>query len=158
GVGRAAGVDDLVGRHALGVDRARLLLLLVEQAWLDRLLGTGVAALPHPGALADALAQVVELGAAHVAAGRDLDALDLGRVHRERALDPDAERLLADGERLAHAVALALDHDALEHLGTPAGALDDLEVHLDAVPGLELGDAAQLRALEAVDDRAHGKE
>ena len=60
----------------------------------------------------------------------------------------DAERLLADGERLARAVALALDDDALEDLGAPAGALDDLEVDAHAVARREARDAAQLRALE----------
>ena len=50
------------------------------------------------------------------------------------------------------AAALALDHDALEHLGAAAGALDDLEVHAHAVPGLEGRHAAQLGALEAVDE------
>jgi hypothetical protein len=111
----------------------------VQQAALDALLGTGVAALADAGALADAAAQVVELRAPDVAAGGDLDALDLGRVHGERALDADAEGLLADGEGLAHALALALDDDALEDLRAAAGALDDLEVDLDAVPGLKRG-------------------
>ena len=122
-----------------------------------RLLRPDVAALADAGALADAAAQVVELGAADVAAGGDLDALDLRRVHRERALHADAEGLLAHGEGLAHAVALALDDDALEDLGAAAGALDDLEVDAHAVAGLEVRDAAQLRALEAFDDGAHGK-
>ena len=76
---------------------------------LDDLLRTGVAALADAGALADAAAQVVELGAPDVAAGGDLDLLDLRRVHRERALHADAEGLLADREGLAHALALALD-------------------------------------------------
>src|SRR3954447_26856496 len=117
----------------------------------------GVAALAHAGALADATAQVVELGPPHVAAGGDLDALDLGRVQRERALHADAEGLLAHGEGLADALALALDDDALEDLGAAARALDDLEVDLEAVARLEAGDAAQLRALEGVDDGAHGQ-
>ena len=65
--------------------------------------------------------------------------LDLRRVHGERALDADAEGLLADGEGLAHALALALDDDALEDLGAAARALDHLEVDADAVAGLEGG-------------------
>ena len=97
---------------------------------LDGHLGTRVAALAHPGPLADAVAQVVELRAAHVTAGRDLDPLDLRRVQRERPLDTDAEGLLADGERLAGAVALTLDDDALEDLGATPRALDHLEVDL----------------------------
>ena len=120
----------------------------MQQPGLDDLLGADVAALADPGALADAVAQVVELGAADVAAGGDLDLLDLRRVHGERALHADAERLLADGEGLARAVALALDDDALEDLGAAARALDDLEVDADAVARLEVRDAAQLGALE----------
>src|SRR5213075_2559062 len=139
------GVDDLLGRLAELVDRAlaqrRLGLELrdgvVQQPRLDALLRAGVTTLAHAGALADALAQVVQLRAPDVAARGDLDALDLRRVHRERALHADAEGLLADGERLARAVALALDHDALEDLGPAARALDDLEVDLHPVAGLE---------------------
>src|SRR4051794_35982010 len=81
--------------------------------------------------------QVVQLGAVHVADGADLDPLDLGRVHGERALDAHTEGVLADGERLARALALALDHDALEHLGPAPRALDDLEVDAHGVTGLE---------------------
>ncbi len=76
-------------------------------------------------------------------------------MHRERALDADAERLLADREGLAGTVALALDDDTLEDLGAAPGALDDLEVDADAVAGLEVGDLAQLGALEAFDDTGH---
>src|SRR5256885_12589289 len=43
------------------------------------------------GPAADATAQVVELRAPHVAAARNLDPLDLGRVDRKRALDADPE-------------------------------------------------------------------
>src|SRR5215207_11221576 len=161
GLGERLLVDRLarhlvVGRRGggrLGLDGG-----IVQQAGLDERLRPRVATLPHPGALADATAQVVELGPAHVAARGDLDALDLGRVHGERALDADAEGLLADREGLAHSLALALDDDALEDLGTTAGALDDLEVDADAIAGLEGGDAAELRALQAVDDGAHGEE
>src|SRR3954447_6217119 len=76
----------------------------------------------------------------------------------ERTLDPDAEGLLADGEGLADPLALALDDHALEDLRAATRALDDLEVDLDAIPGLEAGHAAQLRALERVDYGAHGEE
>src|SRR3954465_6610347 len=148
---------DRLARH-LGVRRrGGLGRGIVQQPRLHDLLRLpGVAALPHPGALADAPAQAAELGPPHVAAGGDLDALDLRRVQRERALNADAEGLLADGEGLAHAVALALDDHALEDLGAPARPLDDLEVHADAIARLEVGHAAQLRTLEAVDDAAHG--
>ena len=54
-------------------------------------------------------------------------------MQRERSLDADAKRLLADREGLARAVALALDHDALEDLRAPARSLDHLEVDAQAV-------------------------
>jgi hypothetical protein len=60
-------------------------------------------------------------------------------VHGEHALDADAEGLLADGERLAGPVPLALDDDPLEHLHSAASALDHLEMHLHAVARPEGG-------------------
>ncbi len=140
----------LLERDALGVERGRLLGLGEDQVVLDP-----PAALGDPGALADPPAQVVELRPADVAAGDDLEPLDLRRVDRKGSLDPDPERLLADRERLARAAALAADHDPLEDLGPPAGALDHLEVHADAIPGLEARDLLQLALLDALDDRAH---
>ena len=144
--------DCLLGGQPLGVGGGGGLL---EQSGLDRLLGAHVAALAHACALAHALAQVVELGAANIAARGDLHALDLGRMQGKRALHAHAEGLLAHGEGLARAVALALDHDALEHLHAAARALDDLEVDLDPVSRREAGNTAQLLALDAVDDAAH---
>src|SRR5918997_4673359 len=157
GLGERLLVDGLV-RHLGVLGRCGLGGGIVEQAALDDLLRTRVAALADAGALADAATEVVELRAPDVAAGSHLDALDLRRVHGERALDADAEGLLADGEGLANPLALALDDDALEDLGTTAGALDDLEVDADAVAGLEGGDAAELRALQGVDYGAHSEE
>ena len=121
-------------------------------------LGGRLAKLADASLLADLLAQVVELGAVDVADRADLDLLDLRRVHRERPLDADAERLLADGERLAGAGALPLDHDPLEDLDAAALPLDHLEVDANGVPRLEAGNVlAQLALLDALDDRAHGK-
>ena len=76
-------------------------------------------------------------------------------MQRERALDADAERVLADGERLAGAGALALDHDPLEHLDPLARALDHAEVDAHRVARLEPRHFAQLTALDVLDDRAH---
>src|SRR5699024_7229953 len=92
-----------------------------------------LALLPDAGLLAGEVAQVVQLRAADVAAGDDLDLVDGRGVHGEHALDADAEGHLADAEGLAHAVALATDDVALEDLDTGAVALDDLHVHLDVV-------------------------
>ena len=77
-------------------------------------------------------------------------------MQRERPLDADAEGVLADGEGLARAAALALDHDPLEDLGALAGALDDLEVHANAVAGAEVRPLLEDALLEALDDCAHG--
>src|SRR3954469_26043880 len=85
------------------------------------------------GLLAPQVAQVVQLRAAHVTAGDDLDVVDHRGVHREGALDADLEADLADREGLAHAVARAADDGALEDLDTGAAALDDVDVHLDGV-------------------------
>src|SRR5262249_2114350 len=127
-----------------------------QQLAIDDLLWAYRPALPHAGALADAAAQVVELRATDVAAGRDLDLRDLRRVDRERALHADAERLLADGERLAHAMTLALDDHALEDLRTATRALDDLEVDADTIARVELRRASKLLALKIFDNSAHG--
>src|SRR5690606_26833999 len=91
------------------------------------------------GALALALAQVVQLRAADLALGEDLDLVDHRAVDREGARDPDAEAELADGEGLADARAVAADDDALEDLDTRAGAFLNAHVHADGVAGTEVG-------------------
>ena len=140
----------LADRHTLGVDRLRF-GLGDHQLVLD-----SPAALGNPGALADLPAQVVELRAADVAARCHLELLDLRRVERKGPLDADSEGVLADGEGLAGAAALALDHYALEHLGPAAVALNHLEVDTHAVAGAELGALLENALLEALDRCAHG--
>ncbi len=139
----------LAHRHPLGVDRLGLILGDHELV-LDP-----PAPLGDPGALADLLAQVVELRPADIAARRHLKLLDLRRVQREGPLDPDSEGVLAHGEGLAGAAALALDHYPLEHLGPAAVALDDLEVDADPVARAEAGALPQNALLEALDHCAH---
>src|SRR6202142_4610590 len=79
-------------------------------------------------------------------------------MQREGAFHADAKRLLAHGEGLTHPLSLALDRDALKDLRAPPRALDDDKMHAQAVAGPEVGNAAQLGALDGVDDGAHGKE
>src|SRR4029077_17993493 len=87
-----------------------------------------------------------------------LDALDLRRVHRERPLHADAERLLADGECLADARPLAPENAPLEARDTGALALDHLEVHADGVACLERRQVGpQLALLDGLDHLAHRK-
>ena len=141
--------------HALGVDRFGLSRRGRRR---DQLLVDAPAALGDASRLADPAAQVVELGPAHVAAGGDLEFLDLRRVQREGSLDADTEGLLADGEGLAHSRALPPQDDSLEDLGAAALALDDLKVHADAIARIEGRETLpQLASLDVVDDAAHAK-
>src|SRR5699024_7880329 len=114
-----------------------------------------LALLPDAGLLAREVAQVVQLRAAHVATGDDLDLVDRRRVHREHALHADAEGDLPDAEGLSHAVALTADDVPLEDLDAGAVALDDLHVHLDVVAGAEGGDVLAQRCLVELVELLH---
>src|SRR5690606_9703904 len=72
--------------------------------------------------LARAVAQVVQLGAAHVAAALDFDAGDLRRIQLERTFDGFARGDLADDERRVQATVALGDDDAFVGLHTLAGA------------------------------------
>src|SRR5436853_3261330 len=61
------------------------------------------------GGLAAPAAQVIELGAPHLAAPHDLDRVDQRRIEREHALDAFAVGNLAHGEVLVEAGAGAPD-------------------------------------------------
>jgi hypothetical protein len=75
----------------------------------------------------------------------------------ECSLDANAEGLLAYGERLSHAVTLALDRDTFEDLRAPASAFDHLKVDFEPIAGLKPWHSAQLVAFDRVDDSTHGK-
>ena len=108
-------------------------------------------ALLDPRLLPAQLTEVVELGATDLAAAHDLELGDRRRVHRERPLDADAERDLADRERLAQAPVLAADHHALEHLNPLATPLHHPDVHLHGVAWAELRDIrAQVGLLDEI--------
>src|ERR1041385_7228098 len=85
--------------------------------------------------LAAQSAQVIELGAAHLAAAHDLDRVDHRRIEREHALDALAVGNLAHREALVDAAAGARDAQTLISLQTRALALDDLHVHDEGVAG-----------------------
>src|SRR3954447_17142778 len=99
---------------------------------------SAVALLLDLGSLAAQLAQVVQLRAADVATGHQLDAVQVRGVHRERPLDADAETDLADREGFPNATTLTADDVPGEDLDPGAGALDDLDVHLDGVARPEI--------------------
>src|SRR5438552_8622505 len=83
--------------------------------------------------LAAQTAQVIELGAAHLAAAHDLDRVDHRRIEREHALDALAIGDLAHREALVDAAAGARDAHALIGLHARALALDHLDVDDDGV-------------------------
>src|SRR4051794_17333778 len=90
----------------------------------DELLADGGGALglfDDAGRLAAQLAQVIELGATHLAAAHHLDRVDHRRHHREYALDAFAVGNLANGEALVEPAAGAADAHAF--IGLHAGAL-----------------------------------
>src|SRR5690625_1456565 len=92
-----------------------------------------LALLADLGGLAAKVAQVVELRATHIAASGDLDLRDDRRMHREGALDTDAEADLAHRERLADSCTVSANDHALEDLNTRPAALGDPHVHLEGV-------------------------
>lgn len=111
-----------------------------------------LALLGDAGSLADAIAQVVKLGATNVTVTNDLELGDLRAVKREGALDADAEADLADGEGLAAGVAVTTNNVALENLDALAITLGNAIVHLDRVADVERGDFLDLLLLDSADD------
>src|SRR5256714_6750010 len=107
--------------------------------------GRALALLLDLGLLAAQVTQVVELGAAHVAPGHDLDPVQRRAVDREGPLDPDPEADLANREGLPQAGTLAPDDDAVEDLDPGTVALDDPCMDLERVAGAEIRDVGPLR-------------
>src|SRR5229473_1060164 len=95
------------------------------------------ALLLEPRRLADQVAEVVELRPPHGGPLHHLDLVDPRRVHWERALHPDPVGDAAHRERGPGAAPAPADHHALEGLQPLLLTLDDLDHHLDGVPGLE---------------------
>src|SRR6185436_8197127 len=107
---------------------------------LLRRFALAAGAFADAGRLAGALAQVVELGAAHFALALHLDRGDQRRVGLEGALDALARGDLAHDERGVEALVALGDHHALEGLRALALALDDVDVDDHRVAGREVGD------------------
>src|SRR5262249_19681663 len=98
-------------------------------------LAAALLLLRDAGSLAAPAAQVIELGAADLAAAHDLDGVDHRRIDREHALDPLAIGDLADREVLVQSGAGAADADALVGLHTGALPFDHLDVDDHRVAG-----------------------
>ena len=88
--------------------------------------------------LAAQAAQVIELGAAHLAAAHHLDRVDHRRIEREHALDAFAVGDLAHGEVLVQPAPGAADADAFVGLHAALVALDHLDVDQHGVARGEL--------------------
>src|SRR4051794_38327073 len=110
---------------------------------MGKLLADGCGALglfDDAGRLAAQLAQVIQLGATHLAAAHHLDRVDHRRHHGEHTLDAFAVGNLADGEALVEASAGAADADAFIGLHAAAVAFDHLDVDDQGIAGPELRD------------------
>ena len=109
-----------------------------------------------PRRLARTFAQVVQLGATHVALALHLDRGEQRRVRLERALDAFAARDLAHGERGIEAAIALGDHHALVRLDALALAFDHVDVDDDRVARRELGnrlaEARNFFLLQSFDD------
>src|SRR4051794_17119914 len=122
-----------VGSSAASVSFSLIPLRLRSAEAADRCRSATLPLFLDLGGLPAQIAQVVQLGAADVAAGDQLDPVQVRGMYREGPLDADAEADLANGEGLADAAALAADDVTGEDLDPGAGALDDLHMHLDRV-------------------------
>src|SRR3546814_14272538 len=91
------------------------------------------AALRNTRRFASAAAKIVKLRTTHGTLADDGNAVDVGRIEREHALDTFAERHLAHGEVGAHALVRAGDAHAFELLHTGAFAFDHLHADFQRV-------------------------
>jgi hypothetical protein len=115
-----------------------------------------VSALHQEGALANAAAEVMKLGAADFATVGDLDFRDPGSVEREYTLDAFTVGNLANGECGVHSGAAAGDDDPSEELDTLFATFHNAAVHLDGVADIEISDVLlQLLLLDLLNDM-HG--
>src|ERR1051326_7595282 len=119
-------------------------------------------ALGDAGGFAAQAAQVIQLGAPHLAAADELDRIDHRREQRKHALDALAVGNLADREALVQAMAGAADADALVGLDAGAVAFDHLDVddhgvaRLEVRNGLAGGELVGLLLVERLNE-VHGK-
>src|ERR1700722_16989848 len=108
-----------------------------------------VAALGDARRLAAAIAQGIELGAAHLAAAQHLHRVDHRRIDREDALDALAIGNLTHREALVEAAAAARDAHAFVGLNAGALALLDLTLTTTVSPGWNSGTLLVLASLAA---------
>src|SRR6476620_7892929 len=88
----------------------RISAALLARARLGRFRSGSALRLGDAGLLAAQPTQVIELGAAHLAAAHHLDGIDHRRVEREHAFNAFPVGNLADGEALVDPVARSEEH------------------------------------------------
>src|SRR4051812_49204787 len=113
-----------IDKHAATKKRGAKPRALVTSPAGDELLADGGRALglfDDAGRLAAQVAQVIQLGATHLAAAHHLDRIDHRRHHGEDAFHAFAIGDLANGEALVEPAAGTADADAF--IGLHAGAL-----------------------------------
>lgn len=101
--------------------------------------GSGSNSLLDARRLARAFAQIVQLGATHLASLVHLDAIYGRRLDGEYTLHTYRARHLANGETLLLAVTANPDDNAAIELDALLGTLDDFVTHGNRVARLELG-------------------
>src|SRR6059058_1351892 len=108
--------------------------------WRTDLLADGggaVRSLDDAGRLAAQVAEIIQLGAAHLAAAHHLDRVDHRRHHREHAFHALAVGNLSHREALVEPAAGTADADAFIGLHARAVAFDHLDVDDHGVAGSE---------------------
>ena len=102
-----------------------------------------------------AVAQVVQLGTAHITAALDFDLGDQRAVGLERTLNTFAAGDLAHGEATVDTAIALGDHDTFVGLQALAGAFDHVHAHDDRVAGCKfrdgLAEAGNFFRLEGLD-------
>jgi len=97
------------------------------------------AKLTNLPSLANALAQVVQLGAADLAATTNNDINDVGRMIKEGSLDAFVGHDAANGELLVHAATATGNDDSVEDLHALLLSFDNAAVYVHGVADVELG-------------------
>lgn len=111
-----------------------------------------VSALNLQGSLADAVTEVMELGAADLAAVDHFDLGDAGGVKGEHTLDTLTVRYLADSEGSVDFGATAGNDQAFENLNTLLAAFDNTAMHLDPVTDVEIHVLLKLFLFDFIND------
>ena len=83
--------------------------------------------------------QVIEFCASDFAVANDLDAVDLGRMKRERSFNADAACDTTNYDCFADAAVLSCNDDSLVSLDTFSRTFNDFDVHFDGVADCDFG-------------------